>query len=50
MSQENKQPEPIKEYYIAYFDLLGYKHFFQTHPDKAGDFLQTMDLFRNIFP
>lgn len=42
MSQENKQPEPIKEYYIAYFDLLGYKQFFQTHPDKAGDFLQAI--------
>ncbi len=40
MSQENKQPEPIKEYYIAYFDLLGYKKFFEDHPDKVGDFLQ----------
>ena len=42
MSQENKQPEPIKEYYIAYFDLLGYKEFFKTHPDKVGDFLQVI--------
>ena len=42
MLQENKQPEPIKEYYIAYFDLLGYKQFFETHPEKAGDFLQVI--------
>lgn len=40
MSQENKQVEPIKEYYIAYFDLLGYKKFFQSNPDKVEDFLQ----------
>lgn len=39
MTQENKQVEPIKEYYIAYFDLLGYKKFFQSYPDKVEDFL-----------
>lgn len=27
MPKENRQVEPIKEYYIAYFDLLGYKSF-----------------------
>lgn len=42
MSQENRQPEAIKEYYIAYFDLLVYKQFFQSHPDKVGDFLQVI--------
>ena len=42
MSQEYKSAEPIKEYYIAYFDLLGYKKFFQTNPDKIADFLQTI--------
>jgi len=42
MPQENKRPEPIKEYYIAYFDLLGYKKFFQSYPDKVGDFLQVI--------
>ena len=40
MPQENKQVEPIKEYYIAYFDLLGYKKFFQSYPDKVENFLQ----------
>lgn len=28
MPEDNKKPEAIKEYYIAYFDLLGYKDFF----------------------
>ena len=42
MPQESKQPSPIKEYYIAYFDLLGYKNFFQNYPDKVGDFLQVI--------
>ena len=42
MSQEYKSAEPIKEYYIAYFDLLGYKKFFQNNPDKIEDFLQTI--------
>lgn len=40
MIQESQQAEPIKEYYIAYFDLLGYKDFFRNCPDKVGDFLQ----------
>ena len=42
MQKENKSVEPIKEYYIAYFDLLGYKNFFKTNPEKAGDFLNTI--------
>lgn len=49
MTQENKQAEPIKEYYIAYFDLLGYKEFFHSYPDKVGDFLQVIhDAISNI--
>lgn len=32
-------PEPIKDYYIAYMDLLGYKQFFVENPDKAQEFL-----------
>lgn len=40
MSKENRQAEPIKKYYIAYFDLLGYKKFFQSYQDKVGNFLQ----------
>lgn len=42
MPKENKQVEPIKEYYIAYFDLLGYKDFFEKNPQKAGSFLNTI--------
>lgn len=42
MSQEKMQPEPIKEYYIAYFDLLGYKEFFRSHPENVQDFLRTI--------
>lgn len=43
MQKENRSVEPIKEYYIAYFDLLGYKYFFKTNPEKAGDFLNTIN-------
>ena len=35
----NNTPNPIKEYYIAYFDILGYKDFFDKHPDKVEGFL-----------
>lgn len=42
MPKEVKCAEPIKEYYIAYFDLLGYKDFFQSHPDKVENFLQVI--------
>lgn len=38
MSKE-EQVEPIKKYYIAYFDLLGYKAFLKSHSDKAESFL-----------
>lgn len=43
MPKEERQVEPIKEYYIAYFDLLGYKSFFKTHPDKAETFLKDIN-------
>ena len=36
----NSEPNPIKEYYIAYFDILGYKEFFKQQPEKATDFLR----------
>lgn len=36
---ENNGPKPIKSYYIAYFDVLGYKEFFRNNPDKVSDFL-----------
>lgn len=39
MQKENEQVEAIKEYYIAYFDLLGYKNFFEANPEKVEDFL-----------
>lgn len=39
MLEENIMVEPIKEYYIAYFDLLGYKQFFKDHPDNVELFL-----------
>ncbi len=35
----NTAPAPIKEYYIAYFDLLGYKEYLKNNPDKVGEFL-----------
>lgn len=35
----NKAPSPIREYYIAYFDILGYKDFFSSNPERASEFL-----------
>ncbi len=35
----NQTPNPIKEYYIAYFDILGYQAFFKESPEKASEFL-----------
>jgi len=32
-------PKQIKSYYIAYFDILGYKEFFHNNPDKVPDLL-----------
>lgn len=40
--EKNKQVEPLKNYYIAYFDLLGYKNFFKSNPDKVEAFLITI--------
>ena len=42
MTADNMKAEPIKEYYIAYFDLLGYKEFFRNYPDKVENFLQVI--------
>ena len=32
-------PNPIKEYYIAYFDILGYRQFFMDAPEQAENLL-----------
>jgi len=50
---EVSKPNKLKEYYIAYFDILGYKDFFEKNPSKAEDFFcmihsvvnKTMDSF-----
>lgn len=42
MFKENRKAESIKEYYIAYFDLLGYKKFFESNPDKVENFLKNI--------
>lgn len=36
----NTEPTPIKSYYIAYFDILGYRQFFDSNPDKVPNFLK----------
>ena len=36
-TKEKKQCE-LKEYYIAYLDLLGYKDFFKENPDSVSEF------------
>lgn len=42
MPKEEGLVEPIKKYYIAYFDLLGYKCFFDFHSDKVETFLKNI--------
>lgn len=42
MAQKNRGPESLKEYYIAYFDLLGYKEYFREHSDKVMEYLHTI--------
>lgn len=32
-------PNPIKDYYIAYFDILGYRQFFKEQPEMVGNLL-----------
>ena len=34
----SSSPNPIKDYYIAYFDILGYKDYFENHADKVSEF------------
>ena len=43
LSMENNKPNPIKDYYIAYFDILGYKAFFSETPEKANEFLNIVN-------
>lgn len=38
----NQEPNPMSEYYIAYFDILGYQDFFKETPEKASEFLNTL--------
>ena len=40
---EKITPNPIKKYYIAYFDILGYKDFFKSNPNKAGELLHILN-------
>lgn len=35
----HSNPSPIKEYYIAYFDILGYREYFDKHSDKVVNLL-----------
>ena len=36
---DQSSPNPIKEYYIAYFDILGYRQFFVDAPEQAESLL-----------
>ena len=38
----NTMPNPIKPHYIAYFDILGYKDFFDHQPEKVEGFLASI--------
>ncbi len=39
----NNTPNPIKTYYIAYFDILGYKDFFETRKEEIPLFLDKIN-------
>ncbi len=39
---DNIVPNPILEYYIAYFDILGYKDFFKKTPENEQQFLNAI--------
>ena len=36
-------PNPLDEYIVAYFDLLGYKDFFKTQPNQISNFLSSIN-------
>lgn len=38
----NQKPNQMTEYYIAYFDILGYQELFKETPEKVQDFLNTI--------
>lgn len=44
MTDNMQSPEPnrIQDYYIAYFDILGYKDFFEHHSEKVPELLKSI--------
>ena len=42
METINKESTIQKEFYIAYFDLLGYKDYFIKHPDNVLSFFESI--------
>ena len=40
---EYNEPKDLKEYYICYFDILGYKDYLKNNPDKHVDFLRRIN-------
>ncbi len=43
IKMERSTANPIKEYYIAYLDILGYKAFFKEHKEDIPSFLDRID-------
>lgn len=39
----NNKPNPISKYYIAYFDILGYREYFNENPDRIENFLNIIN-------
>lgn len=39
----NNKPNPISKYYIAYFDILGYREYFNDNPDRIENFLNVIN-------
>ncbi|MCL2591773.1 MAG: hypothetical protein FWD82_00265 [Defluviitaleaceae bacterium] len=49
VSQEVCKPSPLKDYYIAYIDLIGYRQIFSEQPDRIKDFLNDIHNLVNAF-
>lgn len=42
MNENSMEKPEIKEYYLAYFDILGYKNYFIQYPEKAQEMLDAI--------
>ena len=39
----NNKPNSMSKYYIAYFDILGYREYFNENPNRIENFLNVIN-------